>query len=97
MKRERVDELALSGRSEFGYSNEGKAAVNNKGIPKGESSQMERGDEREGGVGRPMGPSSLSTQNIFIELASGLACVHRGTLKVQELDLEVEICFHIHV
>ena len=47
MKRERVDELALSGRSEFGYSNEGKAAVNNKGIPKGESSQMERGDERE--------------------------------------------------
>ena len=43
-----------------------------------------------------MGPSSLSTQNIFIELASGLACVHRGTLKVQELDLEVEICFHIH-
>ena len=47
MKRERVDELALSGRSEFGYSNEGKAAVNNKGIPKGESSQMERADERE--------------------------------------------------
>ena len=46
MKRERVDELALSGRSEFGYSNEGKAAVNNKGIPKGESSQLERGDER---------------------------------------------------
>ena len=50
MKRERVDELALSGRSEFGYSNEGKAAVNNKGIPKGESSQMERGDERGAGV-----------------------------------------------
>ena len=43
-----------------------------------------------------MGPSSLSTQNIFIELGSGLACVHPDTLKVQELDFEVEICFGLH-
>ena len=43
----------LSGRNEFGYSNEGgkqaasEGIVNNKGIPKGESSQIERGEERE--------------------------------------------------
>ena len=40
-----------------------------------------------------MGPSSLSTQNIFIELASGLAWVHPDTLKVQELDFEVVLAF----
>ena len=51
------------------------AAVNNKGIPKGESSQIERGEERDRGQ---WGPPALSTQNIFIELVS-VCCVCKLT------------------